>query len=122
MNDQWPEEPLYFGIRDEPITDPSIIEGFLFCGMEGWRKPITDLVDDLFKLGWNGRLLQIKEKFGGLRFYIGYGDDEIYNRITQAENECDKLCMKCGEGGTLRQGGWWVTLCDKCYDLTKTKD
>ncbi len=55
--------------------------------------------------------MQIKEKFGGLRFYT-YGN-EVSHRdlITIAEVEAEKTCETCGKPGTLRTGGWLKTLC-----------
>lgn len=81
--------------------------------MGGWRHIITSLVDDLFDMGWNGCLLQIKEKWGGLRFYIGEGTGEMFSRIEQAENQSLKTCMKCGKPGEPTDTGWILTLCEE---------
>jgi hypothetical protein len=76
---------------------------------------VTRLIDDLFALGWDGTLAQIKEKFGGLRFYIGGGSDVVHQRINEAENESYKVCEKCGEPGKHSSwGGYWITtLCPR---------
>lgn len=55
---------------------------------------------------------QIKEKFGGLRFYYHGGDDHIYGLVNMAEVWADHSCEKCGNKGQLRSGGWIRTLCD----------
>ena len=55
---------------------------------------------------------QIKEKFGGLRFYYDGGDDEISGMVRMAEAWADVACEECGAIGTLRSGGWIKTLCD----------
>lgn len=80
---------------------------------EGWHSIVDDLIKDLFALGWNGSLYQIKEKFGGLRFYIDKGNDEIFKRINLAELQSLKTCEDCGEEGTTGSwGGYWIlTLC-----------
>jgi hypothetical protein len=57
---------------------------------------------------------QVKEKFGGLRFYVSSADDTIYEFISEAERTCDCTCENCGAPGTLRQSGWWKVLCDPC--------
>ncbi len=80
----------------------------------GWGDLLTRLIDDLFELGWDGQVLQAKEKFGGLRFYVGSGCSRaIYERIHAAENESFETCEQCGAPGELRQGGWLKTLCDE---------
>jgi hypothetical protein len=56
---------------------------------------------------------QIKEKFGGLRFYYSGGDDEISGMIRMAEAWADIACEECGGIGKRRDGGWIRTLCDK---------
>jgi hypothetical protein len=56
---------------------------------------------------------QVKEKFGGLRFYIDGGDDEIHAYIQMAEAIADVTCEECGAPGKKQPGGWIVTLCDK---------
>ena len=56
---------------------------------------------------------QIKEKFGGLRFYYDGGDDEIRGMVRMAEAWAGIACEECGGIGTQRGGGWIRTLCDK---------
>ena len=55
---------------------------------------------------------QIKEKFGGLRFYYSGGDDEISGMVRMAEAWADVACEECGAAGKRRFGGWIRTLCD----------
>lgn len=59
------------------------------------------------------RVHQIKEKFGGLRFYYDGGCDEIHGMVTMAEVWAHHACETCGNVGTQRSGGWIRTLCDK---------
>jgi len=81
----------------------------------GWRVIVIRLCNDLHKLGWDGELLQIKEKFGSLRFYIGQGTDEIFKRIDQAEAESCKTCMTCGQPGRIMaRRGWLRAVCPVC--------
>ena len=56
---------------------------------------------------------QIKEKFGGLRFYYDGGDDTIYGMVRIAESWADHTCEECGKPGKSRSGGWIKTLCDE---------
>ena len=57
--------------------------------------------------------VQIKEKFGTLRFYTNGGDDIIDGMIRMAESMSGVTCEKCGSPAKRRDGGWIRTLCDK---------
>ncbi len=56
---------------------------------------------------------QIKEKFGGLRFYYQGGDEFIHGLETMAELWAGHTCEECGMPGKRRSGGWIRTLCDE---------
>jgi hypothetical protein len=100
------------------ITDPD----FFVVG-SGWNLLIKNLIQDLIRLGWNKEVIQVKEKFGGLRFYINEGTDEIHQRIGQAELESMKTCEITGRPGKLRTDiGWYRTLCDEEYDRIISKN
>ena len=82
---------------------------------QGWSKILESLIEDLFKLGWDGTVFQVKEKFGNLRFYTGTGNKEIFERIQQAGIESEKTCEYCGKSGKPRTDRSWIkTLCDSC--------
>ena len=55
---------------------------------------------------------QIKEKFGGLRFYYEGGDNEVHGMVRMAEAWAGYACETCGNLGKQRSGGWIRTLCD----------
>ena len=57
---------------------------------------------------------QVKEKFGGLRFYIDGGTEWMHGAIHMAEAMSYKICEDCGAQGYKRQGGLVRTLCDSC--------
>ncbi len=86
------------------------------CVGPGWGS----LVEELYKLCDENDIMitQVKEKFGGLRFYIGGASSEIHDKIDEVENRSVEICEQCGEpgkNGPLVEGGYWVaTLCDKC--------
>lgn len=110
------------------------------CG-EGWAKlyqPLIDLCNDL-----GVEILQVKEKFGGLRFYAGAGGKHakaVNMAIQTAEEASYHTCEDCGlqdsrkiclneaddptsspwEGkvttGTSSTSRWIRTLCQKCRD------
>ena len=79
----------------------------------GWHPLVAKLIENLFEAGWDGYLHQVKEKFGGLRFYTGDVNKEQNDLIKQAEKDSWITCEVCGEPGKLRGGGWLRTLCDK---------
>ena len=56
---------------------------------------------------------QIKEKFGGLRFYYTGGDDKIRGMVSMAESWAEHTCEECGKPGKERIGSWIKTLCDE---------
>ena len=64
------------------------------------------------------RVAQIKEKMGGLRFYVnGLISDQMQSQILQAEEdegESYRTCERCGAVGKLRDGSWKHTYCDRC--------
>lgn len=60
---------------------------------------------------------QVKEKFGGLRFYIRGGDEYVHGMIRMAESMSYEICEKCGSTDNVRQTkGWIKTLCEDCYN------
>ena len=82
---------------------------------EGWRPLVTKLVEDIIKIDSTIEISQIKEKFGTLRFYINYGNDEIFDLIEKAEQESSKICENCGtRENVTTKGSWLLTLCEKC--------
>src|SRR5262245_35629545 len=74
---------------------------------EGWHTLLHRLEDRLNELDPSFEILQVKEKFGGLRYYVALSDDldpdrinEIYLLIHGTEEESFKICEVCGEPGT----------------------
>jgi hypothetical protein len=101
--------------------EPIMNAGFFECD-EGWYQLIKDLIVDLIELGWDKQICQVKEKFGGLRFYIYEGSDEIHARISKAEDLSYQTCEVTGKPGLLRQDiGWWTTLCEEEYQKILAK-
>jgi len=65
------------------------------------------------------RAFQVKEKFGGLRFYTwSTTTPAIARAISDAERESEITCEICGAPGGLRKLGPWLlkTLCDACFE------
>jgi len=55
---------------------------------------------------------QVKEKFGGLRFYTNGYTDVIGAMISIAESMSYRTCEVCGNPGRSNNHGWISTLCD----------
>lgn len=69
------------------------------------------------------RVHQIKEKFGGLRFYYDGGDDIVHGMTTFAENLSYCICETCGSSENVKQTkGWISTICDKCATVSLNND
>lgn len=64
--------------------------------------------------------VQVKEKFGQLRFYTqGYWDEGFSDLIAQYEDYSRTVCEETGRPGSLYKRGYWLkTLCeDKAKEL-----
>jgi hypothetical protein len=57
--------------------------------------------------------LQVKEKFGTLRFYVSAYDETIGSFIEEAETKSADICEQCGKPGSLRGNRWYYTACDE---------
>ena len=95
--------------------------GGFACG-EGWWPILEKLCSNIqHYLDWKNKqaevvpqvtVAQIKEKFGGLRFYYDGGNEHISGMVRMAEAWADASCEECGAPGKRRDGGWIKTLCD----------
>jgi len=98
-NPKGPFYPIWFGIE---------------CG-DGWFDILWKLCEAIEPLVREGFTIdQIKEKFGGLRFYVDGATDEVYELISKTEELSYKTCEGCGKPGKPNAGGWIITLCDEC--------
>lgn len=96
----------------------------------GWRALLDPLYDYCEKHGV--KVLQVKEKFGGLRFYTeqaqwecGAQDpasdaasqnwrlNELGKLVKAAEEASEVTCEWCGAPGIRRGGAWIKTLCNE---------
>ena len=87
------------------------------CG-PGWKALIDPLTTLCRKEGV--AILQIKEKFGTLRFYVGSAPDHVRDAIDAAERRSAETCEQCGGKGKRRDDGWIRTLCSKCAKKHKS--
>jgi hypothetical protein len=90
-----------------------------FAHGDGWFNIVWRLCEDLEPLvaeaekstGRPFEVLQVKQKFGGLRFYVSHRTDAILQRIETAESESLRTCEVCGKLGKRREGDCIRTLC-----------
>jgi hypothetical protein len=88
----------------------------------GWAPIAQRAMDQLEAMGVG--ILQVKEKWGGLRIYTNNTDverhDEVDLIIETAASECEVTCEECGNPGTFREDlSWMKTLCDEHYAAQK---
>lgn len=91
----------------------------------GWYQTIYDLCQSIMThCNTTGDRVpvaeQVKEKFGGLRFYVDRASEELHNIINRFEDLSYKVCETCGEPGHRRLDLSWIhTLCDHHYEIRK---
>ena len=86
---------------------------------DGWCDLIYELHNKIVEIDPNYKILQIKEKFGRLRFYFSsqLSDqwDTLHNLVDEYEAKSGHICEECGaEGFQAMFGGWVVTSCEPC--------
>ena len=92
---------------------------------DGWGPLIADLESKLKVLSPDYTISQVKENFGGLRYYANVGDVDaetskrFYDLIHEAESKSFEVCECCGQPGQLSRRGkhcWYKTLCSTCAE------
>jgi hypothetical protein len=80
----------------------------------GWAKIAQQLQERLEPfVAAGGRVLQVKEKFGGLRVYtVGHDVPDLDDLYEAAE----QTCVECGAPGTMSTRHGWVS--PRCEEHT----
>ena len=100
---------------------------FLICLPDGWVKRFGEqMIDEIYNVVHKAELeyedfeyyvLQVKEKYGTLRWYdAGFPDkyyDELQEIIDRYEVLSSETCAVCGEEGRMSREGWHMPYCDK---------
>lgn len=100
-----------------------LIPGGYIALPRGWKELVASLHLDLVRIDPDYRVVQVKQKFGGLRFYIEPSDESLQaslgDRIRQAELESFTVCELSGDPGELRttSTGWVHVLSQRMYDI-----
>lgn len=94
------------------VGKKGVIISFEFeCG-DGWYELLKELSKKLYPLieesrkvpnefGFYSKATQVKEKFGGLRFYMTTASDEMHDIIDEFEALSTKTCEICGDPGSI---------------------
>lgn len=121
--------PKIFRQKDLSMQETCMCWG-IDCG-DGWYMLIDELCSTLqWDTDHNNRAesgtegdhpqietVQVKEKYGGLRFYTNGETDKQQGAISFAEHLSFKICERCGSTDEVSQTkGWISTLCKKCMD------
>lgn len=140
--------------RDENGRISNIYCAFGFEHGSGWYSVIDGLCSELvsvyekYGIPIDIRPAQIKEKFGGLRFYydtqnrkksihaidfLGEGtirleeeETDLYKEVRRVVNKWEDIsytiCEECGKPGELRKDLPWIrVLCSDCYSKRLSK-
>ena len=110
------------GVENGFFSDRGPIKSRHFFGVDnGWLGLIKTLIEKSIEAGWDKQTTQVKEKFGGLRFYINGAPNEVHNLISEAESASQEICEVCGNLGKLQTTGWWRTLCKEHTEKENNK-
>jgi len=112
---------LHKSMLDFPYLFSEIDRDNFHCPV-GWDDIVYNLTKELHSIYPDLKVVQVKEKFAGLRYYIEPVPPElrnhIYDIIGKAEEEAYTTCMWCGSKEAKQGdiGNWIVTACDKCME------
>jgi hypothetical protein len=131
QNKLFEKYPKIFRQKDLSMQETCMCWGF-DCG-DGWYNIIDTLCH---QIQWhiehnlskdedpevvNVEATQVKEKFGGLRFYYIGGNNFISGLVSMAESLSGKTCEECGAPGGSKKGGWISTLCQSHHDILEER-
>lgn len=113
----WPGSP-----DEAPKYDYEFTE--LDAMPDGWRKAFgeqmcKEIMDELVEHGMVDDYypVQIKEKYGSLRWYDNMGTKKLYHEIIpKYEKLSERTCIICGRPATKISKGWISPYCDECYE------
>lgn len=87
-----------------------------FWPTDGWLNLIVTIHERLAG-NPNYRVVQIKEKFGGLVYAADGLTPDEREFVRDMEQMSARVCQQCGHEGDdvrIRQRGWYATLCAGC--------
>ncbi|MFJ9427543.1 hypothetical protein [Streptomyces sp. NPDC101249] len=107
----------------DPVARPVQIPGRIHAVGRGWQGLLERLHEQIRAVFPGYRLLDLREKPGGLRVYVEGppgSADRLRSLIALAEVEAERTCEFCGAPGRIRTrddwpGGWRKSVCDSCH-------
>jgi len=138
--DKQKEKQLYrrFPVLFRQALAPKGEQGCMAWGLsvgDGWHDLIVRISEAIEMIAVRHGLtpdewphvVQVKEKFGELRFTIRFESDptqrqrairdEIYRVKEELASLSQSICERCGAPGVMRKQGWMHVYCDHCEDL-----
>lgn len=110
------------GLRRIMLRIPDGWGRWVSCS-RGWYPIIIELDEALAAIDPDYELHQVKEKYGGLRYYFGTSESiaeadrkRMEQLVDEAEERCESTCELCGGPGSrhVTPHGWYRTLCEAC--------
>jgi hypothetical protein len=122
--------PCLFRLRHELRDGPREPISFGFEIEDGWEPIVRRLAEKLEPIARETtlRAVQVKEKNGGLRFYVEHGalPEDVVGMVraavAEARDQSARTCELCGGDGVLRGTHHVQTLCAQCADLLADLD
>lgn len=90
---------------------------------DGWRKAFgkqmceeirNALIEENYLYKY--RIVQIKEKYGSLRWYDWASSKKVQDIIDKYEEISTHTCIRCGRPATKISLGWISPFCDECAE------
>jgi hypothetical protein len=113
----------YWFFKPDPTLQNNLMVFGLECG-DGWLNLIDELCFKLDKLitgkypefKEDFQVLQVKEKYATLNFYVSSGNDEIFDLIDEYCDKSANICEECGKSPAkeINKNFWWYTRCEEC--------
>ena len=111
------------------IADPDDPDYTWLDGMpDGWRKAFGEKMCEEIReaLVSDGMLeryqvFQVKEKFGGLRWYDNGNSEKVAEIIIKYTHLSYRTCAVCGEPAACMSTGYILPYCDRCAREEKAR-
>ena len=81
---------------------------------EGWVLLARNMLDEIKVVNPSFEVTDMKEKWGMLRVYGWYEDEETEAIIRKYEKLSSFTCCHCGMPATKLSTGWILPWCDRC--------
>lgn len=117
--------PAIFAEKDLSEQESCMHWG-ITCG-DGWFDLVWGLCADLQSAADCGIIeqpvaAQVKEKLGGLRFYLNHHDNFANTLVSESEEIAWETCENCGSTDDIRTTKGYISrLCPPCFDTVEER-